>query len=75
MLHENAAPGEPTLELEVDTVEILGRDQFVVGAVGDNPVVARIDSHVKVGRGERLRLGLDPERIHLFDGRSGQAVV
>ena len=74
-LHENAAPGEPTLELEVDTVEILGRDQFVVGAVGDNPVVARIDSHVKVGRGERLRLGLDPERIHLFDGRSGQAVV
>jgi len=74
-LHENAAPGEPTLELEVDTVEILGQDQFVVGAVGDNPVVARIDSHVKVGRGERLRLGLDPERIHLFDGRSGQAVV
>src|SRR5205823_1020432 len=67
-LHENAAPGEPTLELDVDTVEILGRDQFVVGAVGDNPVVARIDSHVKVGRGERLRLGLDPERIHLFDG-------
>jgi len=59
----------------VDSAEMLGRDQLVYGTVGDDAIVARVDSHVKIRRGERLQLGIDMQRIHLFDAQTGQAVL
>jgi multiple sugar transport system ATP-binding protein len=74
-MHENASMGEPTIDMQVDLAEMLGRDQLVYGTVGDDAIVARVDSHVKIRRGERLQLGIDMQRIHLFDAQTGQAVL
>ncbi len=74
-LHERVSMGEPTIDVQVDLVEMLGRDQLVYGAVGDDAIVARVDSHLKIRRGERVQLGIDMQRIHLFDARTGQAVL
>ena len=43
--------------------------------VGGDEIVARIDSRVKVSRGESIRLAIDPHLVHLFDPRTGQAVL
>jgi multiple sugar transport system ATP-binding protein len=74
-LHERASAGEPTIDVHVELSELLGRDQLVYGTVGDNAVVARVDPHLKVSRGERVRLGIDMQSIHLFDAQTGQAVL
>jgi multiple sugar transport system ATP-binding protein len=74
-MHEHASMGEPTIEVQVDLAEMLGRDQLVYGTVGDDAIVARVDSHVKISRGERVKLGIDMQHIHLFDAQTGQAVL
>jgi multiple sugar transport system ATP-binding protein len=38
------------------------------------PITARFDPRVRVSSGDRLRLGVEPERVHLFDLRSGSAI-
>lgn len=38
------------------------------------PITARFDPRVRVHPGDRLRLGVEPERVHLFDLRSGAAI-
>jgi multiple sugar transport system ATP-binding protein len=74
-LHEHASMGEPTIDVQVDLVEMLGRDQLVHGTVGNDAIVARVDSHLKINHGERVQLGIDMQRIHLFDAQTGQAVL
>jgi len=74
-MHERASMGEPTIEVKVDWAEMLGRDQLVYGTVGDDAIVARVDSHMKISRGERVKLGIDMQHIHLFDAQTGQAVL
>jgi len=74
-LHERASSGEPTIEVQVDLAEVLGRDQLVYGTVGDDAIVARVGSHVKLNRGQHVRLGVDMQSIHLFDAQTGLAVL
>jgi ABC-type sugar transport system ATPase subunit len=38
------------------------------------PITARFDPGVRLAPGERLRLGLRPERVYLFDARTGAAI-
>ena len=74
-LHQHASMGEPTIDVHVDLVERLGRDQLVYGTVGDDAIVARVDSQLKISHGERLQLGIDMQRIHVFDAQTGLAVM
>ncbi|MGZ8626567.1 MAG: sugar ABC transporter ATP-binding protein, partial [Actinomycetota bacterium] len=39
------------------------------------PITARFDPGVRVTPGDRLRLGATPDRVHLFDLRSGDAIA
>jgi multiple sugar transport system ATP-binding protein len=41
------------------------------GGEARHSLVARIDPAAEIREGDRLRLGLDPGRVQLFDGRSG----
>jgi multiple sugar transport system ATP-binding protein len=74
-LTEHPSPSLPTIDVKVDMAERLGRDQFVYGTAGDDGIVARIDSNLKVSRGDRMRLGVDLRLVHLFDVNSGQAFM
>src|SRR5919197_986391 len=38
------------------------------------PITARFDPGVRLEPGQRLRLGLKPERLYLFDARTGAAI-
>lgn len=73
-LSEHAPPSQPTIDLQVDIAEVVGSDQFVYGTAGDDEIVARLDARTRISRGQRVRLGIDPQRVHLFDTETTQAV-
>jgi multiple sugar transport system ATP-binding protein len=56
-------------------VEILGSDQFLYGTVGADAITARVDPNLKVEPGDRVRLGVDTRRLHLFDPESEKAIL
>ena len=65
----------PTIDIRVELSESVGRHQLVYGTAGEDRIVARVDSFVRVGHGDCMRLGVDPGLLHLFDGRTGLAVI
>jgi len=65
-LVESPVEGKSVLELTVEVVEVLGSDQYLYGTAGPDPLTARVDPRLKVEAGDRVRLGVDAGRLHLF---------
>ncbi len=74
-LTEHPRDGHSGLALKVEVTEVLGADQFVYGTVGGDAITARVDPNMKVSPGDRIRLGVDMRRLHLFDGPTGRAIL
>ena len=74
-LTERPKEGHAGLDLKVEVVEILGSDQFLYGTVGADAITARVDPNLKVEPGDRVRLGVDTRRLHLFDVESEKAIL
>jgi multiple sugar transport system ATP-binding protein len=74
-LTEHARDGHAGLDLKVEVSEVLGPDQFVYGTVGGDAITARVDPNLPVNPGDRVRLGVDMRRLHLFDGPTGRAIL
>ena len=74
-LDEHAREGHGGLDLKVEVVEVLGSDQFLYGIVGGDAITARVDPALKVAPGDRVRLGVDMRRLHLFDAESEKALM
>ena len=74
-LTEHPRDGHSGLDLKVEVTEVLGADQFVYGTVGGDAITARVDPNMKVSPGDRIRLGVDMRRLHLFDGPTGRAIL
>jgi multiple sugar transport system ATP-binding protein len=73
-LTEHPREGHAGLDLKVEVCEVLGADQFLYGIVGGDAITARVDPNMKVSPGDRVRLGVDMRRLHLFDGPTGKAI-
>jgi multiple sugar transport system ATP-binding protein len=73
-LTEHPRDGHSGLDLKVEVCEILGADQFLYGTVGGDAITARVDPNLKVSPGDRVRLGVDMRRLHLFEGPTGKAI-
>jgi multiple sugar transport system ATP-binding protein len=72
---ERPQPDHPGLELKVEVSEVLGPDQFLYGQVGGDSITARVDPQLKVDPGDRVRLGVDTRRLHLFEPTTGAAIL
>ncbi len=66
-LTEKPREGHSGLDLKVEVVEVLGSDQYLYGTVGGDTITARVDPQLKVAPGDRVKLGVDTRRLHLFD--------
>jgi multiple sugar transport system ATP-binding protein len=73
-LTEHPREGHSGLDLKVEVCEVLGADQFLYGTVGGDAITARVDPNMKVTPGDRVRLGVDMRRLHVFDGPTGKAI-
>jgi multiple sugar transport system ATP-binding protein len=67
------APEPGFVETETTNVEPLGSHEIVDVRLGDATLRARVEPGF-VGDGQRVWVGLDPERAHFFDGQSGMAL-
>jgi multiple sugar transport system ATP-binding protein len=73
-LTEHSRDGHSGLELKVDVTEVLGPDQYLYGTVGGDAITARVDPNLSVSPGDRVRLGVDMRRLHLFDPITGTTI-
>ena len=55
--------------------EPMGSDLYLTVDVGGNNVKVRTRSDVRFDRGDDVDLFFDPEKIHLFDGDSGESLT
>ena len=67
------APEPGFVETETTNIEPLGSHEIVDVRLGSATLRARGEPGF-VGGGQRVWVGLDPERAHFFDGKSGMAL-
>ncbi len=66
---------EAPIDLKVEVLEVLGADQYLYGKVGSDDLIARVDPQLKVAVGDLVRLGVNMDRLHLFDPETEKAVL
>jgi multiple sugar transport system ATP-binding protein len=69
-----ADPAELGFDAMIEVIEKLGSEILLDMAVGPHTMVASVDPSIRVNVHDRLRLALNPERLHFFDTRS-EAVI
>jgi multiple sugar transport system ATP-binding protein len=73
-LADGADPAEYTLDTTVDVVEPLGNEILLDLRAGANALVARVDPGVRLKVHDAVRVAIDPERLHFFDGDTEAAI-
>ncbi|MDG3009720.1 sn-glycerol-3-phosphate ABC transporter ATP-binding protein UgpC [Rhodococcus sp. D2-41] len=73
---EHLEPSMSGLELDVDVVEELGSDAYIYGQVtvdqARHQLVARADWRNPPRRGERVKLHVNPDEVHVFAASDGR---
>jgi multiple sugar transport system ATP-binding protein len=69
------ANGGSVIDMAVDVVERLGSDQYLYGRAGGDTLTARVEPGFKVDPGDRVKLGLDTEHLHVFDEATQKALT
>jgi sn-glycerol 3-phosphate transport system ATP-binding protein len=64
--------GTDAFQMPVDFVEVLGADTLVHGLLaGENQITIRLPGSLKVSLGDKLKLKIEPEYLHIFDPATG----
>ena len=70
----DADPAELGFEAMVEVVEKLGSEILLDVAVGPHTMVASVEPGVRANIHDRLRLAVNPERLHFFDAETEAAI-
>ncbi|MBO0905992.1 ABC transporter ATP-binding protein [Jiella sonneratiae] len=60
--------------LTVDVVEPTGSETHVLARLGKTEVTCVFRERIAARPGEEIRVGIDPESVHVFDAKSGERV-
>jgi multiple sugar transport system ATP-binding protein len=63
-----------SLKAEVIYIELIGKESNVHLEAGKTPLIAIRSSTEDLKDGDKVWLGFDDEKIHIFDGKSGEAL-
>jgi multiple sugar transport system ATP-binding protein len=69
-----ADPAELGFDVVVEVVEKLGSEILLDVAVGSDTMVASVEPNIRANIHDRMRLALNPERLHFFDMQSEAAI-
>jgi len=69
-----ADPPELGFDVVVEVVERLGSEILLDVAVGSATMVASVEPSIRANIHDRIRLALNPERLHFFDMQSEAAI-
>ncbi|GAC1474770.1 MAG: hypothetical protein PVSMB5_28270 [Ktedonobacteraceae bacterium] len=62
------------IDASVDVVENLGNELQVYLTAGGRNIVATLDPRSRIAAGNKVRLFVDSDQIHLFDTDTGEAI-
>ena len=66
---------ESTIEADVEVTEMLGAEVFLYLSVAGNQATARVDPRSKAKAGDKIKLALDTNQIHIFDKETELTIV
>ncbi|MBL6615861.1 MAG: sn-glycerol-3-phosphate ABC transporter ATP-binding protein UgpC [Reyranella sp.] len=69
-----ADPAELCFEVEVEVIEQLGSEILLDTRAGTSTFVASVDPTLRTRVHERLKLAINPDRLHLFDAQTEAAI-
>jgi len=69
-----ADPAELCFEVEVEVIEQLGSEILLDTRAGNSTFVASVDPMLRTKVHERLKLAINPNRLHLFDAETEAAI-
>ena len=67
-------PADLSFEVEVEVVEKLGSETLLDVRAGATTMVAAVEPTARAAVHDRVRLMVDPDRLHFFDNASGAAI-
>jgi len=70
-----ASAGQHTVDVRAELIENVGPHQLIHGSAGPDGIVARVSRSLVVFRGDKVRLQVDPDRLHVFDQATGRKVL
>ncbi|RLM53465.1 ABC transporter ATP-binding protein [Halobellus sp. Atlit-31R] len=68
------AETQNAIETTVQVVEPMGEVTYAYFEIGDQTYTASIDGEYRIAAGEDVHVAFPEEKIHIFDGRSGDAI-
>jgi multiple sugar transport system ATP-binding protein len=69
-----ADPQDYSFDALVEVVEKLGSEILLDLKVGRGAMVAAVEPTIRVAFGDKLRMALNPARLHFFDSQSEAAI-
>jgi multiple sugar transport system ATP-binding protein len=73
-MHIGAADGRTGFDAVVEVVEPLGSEILLDVKVGNSMMVARVEPTVRAKVHEKIRLNVEPDRLHFFDAKTEVAI-
>ena len=64
-----------SIPVEIDVVEPLGKEQLIYFSFDEQTYTGSVSGGRRIPEGGTVELYFPPERIHLFDGTSGETIV
>ena len=74
LVYADTAPDEEALRLHVKESEYIGAQSVLICDCGSNNVTVEVNSETPMALGETLTFRANPERIHVFDKKTEQAI-
>ncbi len=71
---QEAPDSTESLELPLTVVEPMGNEIFAYARAGENTLVARVKPQPLPYPGSTIRLAVDVDKVHLFDGETEQVI-
>jgi multiple sugar transport system ATP-binding protein len=73
-MHLAAGDGRASFDALVEVVEPLGSEILLDVKIGNAVMVARVEPTVRAKVHEKIRLNVEPDRLHFFDGKTEVAI-
>lgn len=69
-----AAHSEGVVEANVDVTELMGAEIYLYLSIAGIPITARVDPTSKAKPGDKVKVALDVNKIHIFDKETEQTI-
>ena len=72
--HEFDVTEDNSFYADVEVVEPMGSEIYLYMAFEENDLIARVDADSDAKVGDRIKLGIDYDKLHMFDAETEEAV-